>query len=74
MNKKAADEFKKGKDEERYHKEMAWHYYLTSLLSEDKRKREDLKSKAVKETNWLFIANIALSLSKITKKQEKLFT
>jgi nucleoside 2-deoxyribosyltransferase len=51
---------------------MAWHYYLSSLLSEDKRKREDLKSKAVKETDWLFIANIALSLSKISKKTEKI--
>ncbi len=72
LNKKAAEKFKKGKNEEQYHKEMAWHYYLSSLLSEDKRKREDLKSKAVKETNWLFIANIALSLSKISKKTEKI--
>ncbi|MGB3459149.1 MAG: hypothetical protein WBB08_07625 [Halobacteriota archaeon] len=72
LNKKAAEKFKKGKDEKRYKKEMAWYCYLTSLLSEDKLKREDLKSKAVKQTDWLFIANIALSLSKITKKTEKL--
>ncbi len=72
LNKKAANEFKKGKEEELYHKEMAWHYYLSSLLSQDKLKREDLKSKAVKESNWLFIASIALSLSKITKKTEKI--
>jgi protein required for attachment to host cells len=72
LNKKAADEFKEGKNDEQYHKEMAWHYYLSSLLSEDKRKIEDLKSKAVKETDWLFLANIASSLSKITKKTEKI--
>lgn len=71
LNKKAANEFKKGKDEEQYHKEMARHYYLSSLLSQDKMKIEGLKSKAVKETNWLFIASIALSLSKISKKSEK---
>jgi len=72
LNKKAADEFKKGKDEAQYHKEMARHYYLSSLLSEDKMEIEGLKSKAVKETDWLFIAGIALSLSKITKKPEKI--
>ena len=72
LNKKAAEKFKKGKDEEQCHKEMARHYYLSSLLSEDKMKIEDLKSKAVKETDWLFIAGIALSLSKISKKTEKI--
>jgi nucleoside 2-deoxyribosyltransferase len=72
LNKKAADEFKKGKNDALYHKEMAWHYYLASLLSDDKRKREDLKSRAVKETNWLFLANTALSLSKISKNTEKI--
>jgi protein required for attachment to host cells len=72
LNKKAAEKYKKGKDEEQYHKEMAWHYYLSSLLSEDKMKIEGLKSKAVKETDWLFIAGIALSLSKISKKSEKI--
>ena len=72
LHKKAADEFKKGKDEEQHHKGMAWHYYLSSLLSEDKMKIEGLKSKAVKETDWLFIASIALSLSKISKKSEKI--
>jgi hypothetical protein len=70
LNKKAAEKFKKGKDEEQYHTEMARHYYLSSLLSEDKMKIESLKSKAVKETDWLFIANIALSLSKISKTGE----
>jgi protein required for attachment to host cells len=71
LHKKAADEFKEGKYEDEYHEEMAWHYYLSSLLSEDKIK-EDLKSKAVDETDWLFIANIALSLSKISKEPEKI--
>jgi len=72
LNKKAADEFKEGKNDEQYHKEMAWHHYLSSLLSDDKRKIEDLKSRAVKETDWLFLAKIALSLSKITKKTGKI--
>ena len=68
LHKKAAEEFKEGKIEDFYHKAMAWHYYLSSLLSKDKKKIEDFKLKAVNETDWLFIANIALSKSKISRR------
>ena len=69
--KEAAKEFKEGKEKEHYHFAMARYYYLSSLLTEDTKKREKLKLRAVKETDWLFIANIALSLSRISTKPGK---
>ncbi|HJH27805.1 MAG TPA: hypothetical protein C5S37_13820, partial [Methanophagales archaeon] len=70
LHKKAAEEFKAGKLDELSHQAMAWHYYLLSLQSEVEEEKGDFKLKAVEETDWLFIANIALSLSKISKTGE----
>jgi hypothetical protein len=71
---KAADEFKAGHSDDSYRRAMAWHYYLSSLVSKDKKEIEDLKLKAVNETDWLYIANIAISKSKISKKAEEIIS
>jgi hypothetical protein len=61
LYKKSADEFKEGKFDEQYHQVMAWHYCSKGE-----------KWKAAKETNWLYVASIALNKVGISNQAEKI--
>ncbi len=58
---KSAEELKEGKLDEQYHQVMAWHYYS-----------KEEKLEAAKETNWLYVAGIALKKVGVSIQAKKI--